>query len=155
MDYAYTYTYNPELVYNPVTSLVTLALNVLVIIAWWKIFVKAGLEGWKSLIPLYNAYLQIKIAWSGKVFWHILILTAACTLVGALLLVMGDFYTILGALVLLGMLIALIVYQAKYCNRLAKSFGKPTSFAVGLFFLNMIFTYILAFEQNEYQGPIE
>ena len=155
MDYSYAYAYQPAAEINPAVSFVSLALNVVVIIAWWKIFVKAGLEGWKSLIPFYNGYLQYKIAWSGKVFWQILIIGFLGILGGAVLVALGDAMTIVGILVLAATIIWLLVIQAKFCNRLAKSFGKPTSFAVGLFFLNTIFTCILAFEQNEYQGPIE
>ena len=32
------------------------------VIAGWKIFQKAGVEGWKSLIPIYNLYLIYRIA---------------------------------------------------------------------------------------------
>lgn len=35
---------------------VWLAVVVLMIIAQWKVFTKAGEAGWKVLIPFYNAY---------------------------------------------------------------------------------------------------
>lgn len=41
-----------------VSTLVALAIYVLQIIGWWKIFTKAGEAGWKSLIPLYNLYIS-------------------------------------------------------------------------------------------------
>ena len=31
----------------------------LVLIAWWKIFEKAGEKGWKVLIPIYNIYTEL------------------------------------------------------------------------------------------------
>ena len=34
---------------------------VLQVIANWKIFTKAGEEGWKSLIPVYSNYVSFKI----------------------------------------------------------------------------------------------
>ncbi|HPH88503.1 MAG TPA: DUF5684 domain-containing protein, partial [Chitinophagales bacterium] len=37
------------------------AFFVFFIICHWKIFTKAGQEGWKSLIPFYNAYVQLQI----------------------------------------------------------------------------------------------
>lgn len=39
--------------------LVVLALS---IVAMWRLFVKAGLAGWASIIPFYNMYLFLKIA---------------------------------------------------------------------------------------------
>ena len=46
-----------------------IALLVLVLIATWKIFVKAGEKGWKSLIPFYSVYIQCRIAGIPKIFW--------------------------------------------------------------------------------------
>lgn len=40
----------------------SLALSILLIVALWKVFEKAGEKGWKSLIPLYNLYIYCKIA---------------------------------------------------------------------------------------------
>lgn len=34
-------------------------------IADWKIFTKAGEPGWKSLIPIYNVYVEYDICWNG------------------------------------------------------------------------------------------
>ena len=53
-------------------AIATLAITVLLIVAVWKIFVKAGHPGWASLIPLYNAYVLLKIA--GKPGWWLLLL---------------------------------------------------------------------------------
>jgi len=45
--------------------LISIALSILMIIANWKLFTKAGEKGWKYLIPFYNVYVVIKIAFSG------------------------------------------------------------------------------------------
>ena len=45
---------------------------VLLVIAWWKLFTKAGEKGWKAIIPVYNFYVQCKLTWSPKFFWFIL-----------------------------------------------------------------------------------
>lgn len=34
---------------------------ILQVIAYWKIFTKAGEEGWKSIIPIYNGYVQYRL----------------------------------------------------------------------------------------------
>ena len=40
-----------------------LLLGVICTIAYWKIFEKAGEDGWKILIPLYNSYIIAKIVY--------------------------------------------------------------------------------------------
>jgi len=44
------------------TTLFAIVLGVLTIIALWKIFTKAGEHGWASIVPLYNAYVQFRVA---------------------------------------------------------------------------------------------
>lgn len=34
--------------------LISIAILILMIVANWKLFTKAGEEGWKSIIPFYN-----------------------------------------------------------------------------------------------------
>ncbi len=44
---------------------------VLFVIGLWRMLTKAGLHGWGALIPLYNAYLLVKLAgWRG---WSLLL----------------------------------------------------------------------------------
>jgi len=106
-------------------SFVIMILVIVSIIAMWKIFTKAGIEGWKSIIPIYSYYCLFKIA-SGN-GWLFLI---------ALIPVIGPFI----ALVLLGL-------------KLAKAFGKDTGFAIGLILLPSIFQLLLGFGSAEYVGP--
>lgn len=35
---------------------ISLGLLVLTIVASWKLFEKAGLQGWKAIIPIYSTY---------------------------------------------------------------------------------------------------
>ncbi len=51
--------------------IVSIAFLVFMLIGWWKLFQKAGEEGWKSLIPGYNTYILIKIA--GLNWWWVLV----------------------------------------------------------------------------------
>lgn len=39
-----------------IIMLVALLFTLVMVASFWRIFTKAGEEGWKSLIPLYNAY---------------------------------------------------------------------------------------------------
>lgn len=104
--------------------LITLVLMVLFIIAFWRIFTKAGEPGWGSLIPFYNTYLQFKIAWGNG--WLFLLL-------------------------LVPVVNAVVALIALY--KLCVAFGYGVGFFLGMLFLSPIFTLILAFGSAEYQGP--
>ena len=53
-----------------VVAVIGIAYAVLTIIARWKVFTKAGEAGWKSIIPIYNEYVEWKISWSNiTLFW--------------------------------------------------------------------------------------
>lgn len=44
-------------------AVIGLACLALFIIGEWKVFKKAGYEGWISLVPFYNTYTLSKIVW--------------------------------------------------------------------------------------------
>lgn len=102
-----------------------LAILVVILVAHWKIFVKAGQAGWKSLIPFYNAYVLLQIV--GRPGWW-------------LLLFLVPFINIV---------IAVIV-----AIDLAKSFGRSEVFGiVALFLFSLVGYVMLAFGKDKYLGP--
>lgn len=94
------------------------------IVCYYKIFKKAGKEGWEIFIPIYNIVVLTEI--SGLSMWYLL------------------FIVIPG----IGMWIFFIMLYVE----LSKRFGKSTGFAMGLLFLNPIFIGILAFNKNIVYG---
>lgn len=111
-------------------ALVLLAFYVLIIVAQWKIFTKAGEKGWKSLIPIYNMVIFYKI--SGLSPWLLLIyLLAWIPVVGY---------------------IAILVLSIVAMVKLGQAFGKSAGFIVGLVLLSPIFELILAFGSSQYIG---
>lgn len=106
-----------------VPVVVGLAIVVLMLAAFWKVFEKAGEPGWKSLIPVYNAYLFVII--SGKPGW----------------------WFILFFIPIVGVIANLLV-----CLSLANKFGKGNLYGVGLFLLGPILYLHLAFSDAEYVG---
>ncbi len=100
-----------------------LSIMIIGIIANWKIFTKAGREGWKSINPFYNNWVLFEIAGMN----------------GALSLLM--------LVPIAGPIMTIIMYI-----NLAKVFGKDTGFAVGLILLSFIFLLILAFGKDKYLG---
>src|SRR5213075_626513 len=109
---------------SPLSMIVGLLIALLLIVAMWKVFTKAGQPGWASIIPIYNLYVLCKIV--GRPWWWILLM----------LIPLVNFI----------ILIILII-------DLAKSFGKGVGFGIGLFLLGVIFFPILGFGSAQYQGP--
>ena len=52
-------------------SIIVLAIIVLYVIGTWKLFKKAGKQGWEALIPFYSTYVLVEI--SGLNWWYFLI----------------------------------------------------------------------------------
>ena len=105
-------------------GLIALLFYVLTVAAQWVVFQKAGIAGWKSIIPIYNSYCLFKIAWgNGWIF-----LATIIPVVGVI-----------------------VDFMAMY--KLAKSFNKGLGFGIGLFLLRPIFYIVLAFSEDNYIGP--
>lgn len=99
-----------------------LALAVFLIICNWKIYKKAGCEGWESIVPIYN--IIVKFQFLNIPMWVLIL----CFIPGANVAV-----SIITAI------------------NMAKKFGKSGGFAVGLIFLPIIFYPILAFGDAMYE----
>lgn len=98
-------------------------IGVVSIIANWKIFTKMGLEGWKSIIPIYNIIVLYEKINVNPLF----ILVCLIPFVGGL-----------------GMTIIGILANIRLC----KGFGKSDGFIVGYILLPIIFMCILAFDKS-------
>lgn len=130
MDYSYEYTSletssssGGMIVY----MIIMLAVAVFSIVAMWKVFKKAGKEGWAALIPIYNLVVLFQISGIDpkKLFWFLL--------------------PFIGQIIV-------FVYLIMAYIKLAKAFGKSSGFAAGLMFLNVVFMGILAFDDSVYSG---
>jgi Family of unknown function (DUF5684) len=109
---------------SPLAIVIGLLIALLLIVAMWKVFTKAGQPGWASIIPIYNLYVWCKIV--GRPGW----------------------WVILMLIPLVSFIIGIIL-----CIDMAKSFGKGAGFGIGLAFLGIIFLPILGFGSAQYQGP--
>jgi hypothetical protein len=95
----------------------------LIIIAMWKVFSKAGQPGWAILIPIYNVYVLCKVA--GRPGWWVILLLIP--FVNFIICIILDI-------------------------DIAKNFGKGAGFGIGLLLLPFIFFPILGFGSAQYQG---
>lgn len=121
----------------------------------WFIFVKAGEKGWKALIPFYSDYVQYKIVWDGRIYLALLAGSIGGSIVGAILGLIHPalgtiISTIIGVAVAGASAVAKMIMNFKY----ARAFGQNDYFAVGLYFLNNVFSAILAFGQCKYKGAV-
>ena len=107
-----------------VCYLFTLALSIVLIVAMWKMFVKAGKPGWACIVPFYSQYCLFDIAMGNG--WLFLLTFVPCVN---------------------------IVMMFLCYIKLAGAYGKGAGFGLGLIFLSPIFMMILGFGQAEYVGP--
>ena len=132
-----------------VYGVISLIWYLIMVIADWRIFSKAGEAGWKSLIPILNSYVLFKISWKGSMFWIMLLALFGGSVCGRMAGEDGGILAIIGmVLAIVGLLIGVID-----THMLSKSFGHGFGFTLGLIFLNPLFTLILAYGSSKYIGP--
>jgi hypothetical protein len=101
------------------------AVSIVCIAAFWKVFVKAGQPGWAAIIPFYNVYIMLKII--GRPAW----------------------WLVLMFIPIVNVVIAVIIAMD-----MAKSFGQTAVFGIVLlFFFSIIGYLILGFGSAQYVGP--
>ena len=103
--------------------LLAIATGVVMIVSQWKVFKKAGKNGWEAIVPIYNTIVLLQIAKINPLF----ILTMLIPLVG-------------------GIAIAIVTIVAYI--RLTQSFGKSGGYVAGLILLPIVFWPMLAFGKN-------
>ena len=57
---------------NGITWIIYVAVYVLIVAGWWMMFTKAGEAGWKSIIPIWNCLIVLKIVgreWCVRSSW--------------------------------------------------------------------------------------
>jgi len=107
--------------------LLSLAISVFSIVCMWKVFKKAGRNGWEAIIPIYNVVVLFEICGINP----LVILWMLLPIVGWIIY---------------------MVYAIKSYFNLAKAFGQSTGFGLGLLFINPVFMALLAFGNYQYQG---
>lgn len=104
-----------------IIAVLVIAIFILMIVIMWKIFVKAGVKGWKSLIPFYNYYCLSKITFNKGWLFIFMLITPIN-----------------------------IVFMPVTFYKLAKRFGKSTAFAVCSIFFPYVTLQIIAFDNSKY-----
>lgn len=118
-------------------------------IAAWRLFKKAGIPGWKALIPVYSSYLMFKIVGMPAII---------STIVYASYIIINNIVKDItkepNYLVIIFVLISAtyMVFDIIKAIKLGKAFGKKKGFIVGLILLGPIFEIILGMGKSKYIG---
>lgn len=93
------------------------------IVAYWKIFTKAGQAGWKSIIPIYSSIIMLRIV--GMSGWYVLLFLVP---------------------------IVNIVFAIILAYKVAQAFGYGVGMTI-LEFIFGVGLLIIAFGDSKYSGP--
>lgn len=136
-------------VFYLITTLVSLAMLITLVVALWKVYTKMGEAGWACLVPFYSNYVMLRRVWDTKLFWPLTI----GGILPSILLKCGGSENMVTTLISLPISIAVLVIMIMMYVKLAKAFGKGNGFAVGMVLLMPIFICILGFGDAEYTDP--
>lgn len=119
-------------IYNFIAAfaIVFAILGVLMLIAGWKVFAKAGEPGWAVLVPIYNLVTLFRIG--GQSGWW-------ATSVALLMIPIFGW-------------IAYFIIIAVNHVKVARRFGRGAPFGIGLLLLAPVFWCLLGFGDAKYQG---
>jgi chromate transport protein ChrA len=107
---------------DTIITLLQIVVVIVVIVGIWKVFEKAEQPGWAALVPIYNAYVLLKIA--GRPGWWLLLLIIPLVNIVILIILPFD---------------------------IAGKFGKGMGYGFGLLFLPYVFYPILGFGDARYR----
>ena len=108
------------------SSVFSFLVSIATVVAWWFLFVKAGEEGWKAIIPFYDLYTIFDIVYGNGLKCLLLLVP----ILNVILLILFPF-------------------------RLCKAYGKGAGFGVLMLLFSPIMMLYLAFDKNTtYYGPV-
>ena len=125
-------------------AVLALVLYILIVIAHWKIFTKAGQRGWASIIPILNLFVLVKLV--KRPMWWAVVITIGLIVGGAPSDAAAVIQVVTGLIAILAAILLIITFFD-----LAKAFGHGVGFGLGLVFLSVIFALILGFGSSTYQ----
>lgn len=143
-------------------TVVKILMWVFTAICWWKIFEKAGIKGWKAIIPYYSDYVRFGMADKKWMYFPYLILSIVETCVSFIytslkMIELADSLSeqisiesdlVLFFWVRLVVSILLFIISIFVGLIIAAKFGKTPIFGIGLGVLPIVFAPIIAFDKS-------
>lgn len=155
-------------IWSIVILIISIVVLLLTIIARWRMFSKAGVGGWRAIIPILSSYTTYKICWAGIAYWIYLVLGIFVYLFEWLaypvdqLLQLTDTEAIIAFLQTPANQVFFIISLVFVCIRFiwvivktwktSKVFGHGFGYFLGLLFFPLIFECIIGFGRSEYVG---
>ena len=104
--------------------MVSLVIYIILVAGMWKMFEKAGIDGWKAIITIYNIYLET-VYIAKKEWWYVILYFIPIVNIFAMI---------------------------KVHMEVAKNFriSSPLAFSLGMTFLSFIFYPILGFGNYQF-----
>lgn len=136
--------------------LLLVAAVVLFYYGYYRVFEKAGMQGWEALLPYHNLWVHLRIIGRPEKWALAPLAPVAAYLVVTPFLAIPILGIVIGIVVGLAMLAFVVLMLVLYCTAmlgLATSFGQSTGFGVGLILLPWVFIPILGLGQARYLGP--
>ena len=115
-----------QIIFTSALILTGLIFTIVNIVAFWHIFEKAGVPGWKSIIPVYNLLNIFDILGKPR-YWFLFLLLPG-----------------------LHILIAIWMFIL-----LGQRFKQSDLFIMGLFLFGFVFVPVLAFGDSKYDGLLQ
>ena len=129
-------------------------ISILMLISYWKIYVKMGIPGWLSLIPIYGQYVFYKKLGCRKLYWFIFAVSFAYGFwtYYALRYNLAQTLTSVYLAVEIIILVVLTLLDFGLMGALSEEFGHGAGFVFGLVLLPYIFIPILGLGDSKYLG---
>lgn len=108
---------------STIFPIVLIATLFLTLVSMWRLFSKADEAGWKSLVPIWNGVVLLRLV--GRPWWWLLLLCVP---------------------------LVNLIPSVMLCFDLAKAFGKGAGAGFGILLLGPIFVIWLAFGDAQYVG---
>lgn len=127
------------LVFVVIGYIIAIAAAILMIIGLWKIFKKAGRNGWEALISGHDAFVLFEIAGINPIWCIWSLIAGIVTCIPVLGWIAGP---------------AFLIFVSVWTNiKLAKTFGKETGYGVLMFFFPYVMYPILGIGSAKYTAP--
>ena len=133
-----------------IAAILSILFYIMMVVARWKLFTKAGEKGWKALIPVYSVFVSHHLIGMRHIWF---ILDIVFWVMEIVLDVMKGTPLWLEETLLAVAVIFTLISELLHIMKLCYCYTKSELFGIGLFVIPPVFSLILAFDKSEYNPP--
>lgn len=142
---------------NMLQQVISIAFSILYIIGQYRVFQKAGVPGWKALIPYHHLKVEAQIAEKEELFkWEIITCLGIYFFLAVAVYYGEDnlFALVFGIAMTIVFWVLSMIVNWKIRYALCTLFGKSKNFAVGMLLFSEVFMLILGFDDSKYHEEV-